>query len=215
MTLERRATGWLDPLHHAMMREWMCHALGRHALVCPAYCLMPDHVHFLWLGWSESSDQKRAIALFREAWNLELLRGGRELQRQAYDEVLREAQRDRGAFGTVANYIFEIRFVPDGCRIGGAIFFLVRSYRAIRRWIREPKISGSDSGGFTGDWRMDPRMMRASDGTVPDETLTRSATVVRTAGAVAERVSVSSGECSTRNAHAFRYDPATTTRSCA
>lgn len=107
MTLERRATGWLDPLHHAMMREWMCHALGRHALVCPAYCLMPDHVHFLWLGWSESSDQKRAIALFREAWNLELLRGGRELQRQAYDEVLREAQRDRGAFGTVANYIFE------------------------------------------------------------------------------------------------------------
>lgn len=68
---------------------------------------MPDHVHFLWLGWSESSDQKRAIALFREAWNLELLRGGRELQRQAYDEVLREAQRDRGAFGTVANYIFE------------------------------------------------------------------------------------------------------------
>ena len=107
MTLERRATGWLDPLHHAMMREWMCHALGRHALVCPAYCLMPDHVRFLWLGWSESSDQKRAIALFREAWNLELLRGGREWQRQAYDEVLREAQRDRGAFGTVANYIFE------------------------------------------------------------------------------------------------------------
>lgn len=109
----------------------------------------------------------------------------------------------------------KIRFVPDWWRIGGAIFFLVRSYRAIRRWIRETRISGSDSGGFTGDWRMDPRMMRASDGTVPDETLTRSATVVRTAGAVAERVSVSSGECSTRNAHAFRYDPATTTRSCA
>jgi REP element-mobilizing transposase RayT len=68
---------------------------------------MPDHAHFLWIGWSESSDQKQGMALFRGAWNRELRRGGHELQRQAYDEVLSEEQRERGAFGAVANYVFE------------------------------------------------------------------------------------------------------------
>lgn len=60
----------------------MCHALGRNAVICPAYCLMPDRSHLLCLGWCEASDQKRAIALFREAWNRGLRQAGRELQLQ-------------------------------------------------------------------------------------------------------------------------------------
>ncbi len=107
MALERRATGWLDPLHHARQREWLCHALTRHHLACPAYCLMPDHAQFLWLGTTATSDQKRAAALFREAWNRELRQGGHSLQRQAHDHVLRDHEREHGAFGTVANYVFE------------------------------------------------------------------------------------------------------------
>jgi hypothetical protein len=107
MTLEDRATGWLDDLHHARLRECLVHALGRHRLVCPIYCLMPDHAHFVWLGWSEQSDQKCATKLLREAWNNELRRSGCALQVQAHDHVLRESERERGVFGAVASYVLE------------------------------------------------------------------------------------------------------------
>ena len=89
------------------LREWLCHAFAHHRLACPAYCLMPDHAHFLWLGRNETSDQKHATKLFREAWNRELRRNGYELQRRAYDEVLREGQREHAAFSAVAHYVFE------------------------------------------------------------------------------------------------------------
>lgn len=107
MAIDQRATGWLDALHHARLREILCHALGRHRVICPAYCLMPDHGHFLWVGWSAESDQRKAAKLFREAWNSELAAKGIELQRQAHDHVLRESERDRNAFTGVAHYIFE------------------------------------------------------------------------------------------------------------
>jgi REP element-mobilizing transposase RayT len=107
MTVDQRATDWLDALHHARLREWLAHALGRHALVCPAYCAMPDHAHFLWVGWSDASDQRKAAALLRAAWNRELRCRGCALQRQAHDHVLREEERERGAFTAVAAYVFE------------------------------------------------------------------------------------------------------------
>jgi putative transposase len=107
MAMDSRVTGWLDALHHAKLREWMSHALGRYRVVCPVYVLMPDHSHFLWIGANDGSDQKLAAKLLREAWNHELRMSGPELQRQAYDHVLREDERERGAFGTVANYVLE------------------------------------------------------------------------------------------------------------
>jgi REP element-mobilizing transposase RayT len=67
MNLADRATGWLDPLHHARLREILCHALAREELVCAAYCLMPDHAHFLIGGLSSASDQRNGIKAFRKA----------------------------------------------------------------------------------------------------------------------------------------------------
>lgn len=107
MTLEHRATGWLDSLHHARVREALCHALGRFALLCPAYCLMPDHGHFLWLGICDESDHTRAVALFRTTWNRLLGARHCQLARQPFDRVLRPADRRRGAFMAVATYIWE------------------------------------------------------------------------------------------------------------
>jgi hypothetical protein len=105
MTLESRAIGWLDSLAHARVRELLCHALSRYQIVCPVYCLMPDHLHLLLIGWNEHSDQRRAVALLRTAWNAELRRGGRSLQRQSYDHVLRDAERAHGAFVANASYV--------------------------------------------------------------------------------------------------------------
>lgn len=106
MTLESRATGWLDASRHAALRELLLHACHRYALACPAYCLMPDHAHFLWIGLAGTSDQRLAAAWFRRHWNA-LLAPALALQRQAHDHVLRESERTHDAFPKIANYIFQ------------------------------------------------------------------------------------------------------------
>jgi len=106
MTIDKRKTGWLNPLHHAHLREALLHSLVRYHLACPIYTLMPDHGHFLLMGYASSSDQLRAVSYFRRQWN-ELLKPAYALQHQAYDNVLSETERERDAFQTVAHYIAE------------------------------------------------------------------------------------------------------------
>ena len=109
MNLEDRATGWLDGLHHARLRERLCHALSREALVCAAYCLMPDHAHFLTGGLRADSDQRRAMKAFRKAWNglLKAAPAPVSLDLQGYDHVLTDAERGREEFETVQGYIWK------------------------------------------------------------------------------------------------------------
>src|SRR5438477_12992430 len=57
ITLETRATGWLDALFHAHFRELLLHVGAREGLFCPAYVLMPDHMHLVWMGLKLASDQ--------------------------------------------------------------------------------------------------------------------------------------------------------------
>jgi len=107
MTLENRATGWLNDLHHARLREALVHAQVRYGVVCPMYCVMPDHAHFLWAGICLRSDQQLAARLFRTAWNRELRSVGHAFQRQGHDHVLREKESGRDAVMAVAAYIIE------------------------------------------------------------------------------------------------------------
>ncbi|MFH1498219.1 MAG: hypothetical protein ABII82_10385 [Verrucomicrobiota bacterium] len=65
-TLHNRTTGWLTPDFHHRFREILLHACARHDLACPAYVLMPDHWHLLWLGVAETSDQLQATKFLRE-----------------------------------------------------------------------------------------------------------------------------------------------------
>jgi len=104
MALRDRATGWLDAIHHAALRELLLHTCHRYALACPAYCVMPDHGHFLWVGLDDASDQPLAAAWFRRQWNA-LIAPHYELQRQGHDHVLREAERTHDAFSKIADYI--------------------------------------------------------------------------------------------------------------
>jgi putative transposase len=76
MTIEGRRTGWLTHMFHAQFRELLLHALARYQLACPAYCLMPDHLHLLWLGLAPSSDQRLAAQFFRQHMNRLLASGG-------------------------------------------------------------------------------------------------------------------------------------------
>jgi hypothetical protein len=109
MNLAGRATGLLDPLHHARLRERLCHALAREDLVCSAYCLMPDHAHFLIGGLREDSDQLKGVKAFRKAWNhlLESASPPVALALQAHDHVLTDEERGPEEFETVRGYIWQ------------------------------------------------------------------------------------------------------------
>lgn len=108
MSLLNRTDGWLDETSHARFRELALHtAAGNHFLI-PAYCVMPNHVHLLTVGVRAESDQKRGMAFLRRQFNdLLTTRYRARLQKQAYDNVLREKDRERGAFQSVAHYILE------------------------------------------------------------------------------------------------------------
>src|SRR5437016_4804441 len=86
-TVEQRLRGWLTPEFHYTFREIMLHAAAREKLFCPVYCLMPDHLHILWMGMSHDSDQRNAIVFVRK-YLQPALSHGREWQHQAHDHVL-------------------------------------------------------------------------------------------------------------------------------
>jgi REP element-mobilizing transposase RayT len=105
MTIDRRATGWLDDLFHAHWREAMIHVLVYYDLVCPVYCLMPDHAHVIWMGCSADSNQQLGAALFRTSTNYFLAPS--KWQKQGFDHVLGEEERRRGAFHATCHYVRE------------------------------------------------------------------------------------------------------------
>jgi REP element-mobilizing transposase RayT len=126
MTIEGRQQGWLNPNFYSHWREIHLHTLARYQIACPAFCLMPDHLHLLWMGLSADSNQRNAAKFFREHMNDLLhraensrfqLREGmskpgdnglaHRLQLQGYDHVLTAEERQRDAFARVAFYIFE------------------------------------------------------------------------------------------------------------
>ena len=57
-----RKQGWLTPGLHHQFRERMFHAAAREGLVCPIYCLMPDHLHLVWMGLRRDTDQINGMA---------------------------------------------------------------------------------------------------------------------------------------------------------
>ncbi|MCA9060158.1 MAG: hypothetical protein KDA85_16735 [Planctomycetaceae bacterium] len=117
MTLRDRARGWLSDACHLRFRELLLHSAARYHAVCPVYCLMPDHFHLLLLGWRDDSDQLKLTRHFRRHLNAALREISSssasekskpfQLQKQAYDSVLRDKDRARNAFEKVAFYIAE------------------------------------------------------------------------------------------------------------
>jgi len=103
LTMFDRATGWLTPQFHQRFRELMLHAGAREGLVCPIYCLMPDHLHLIWMGLRLDSDQMNGMAFLRTYLEPELAPA--RFQPQAHDRVLGESQRRRNAFAQACFYI--------------------------------------------------------------------------------------------------------------
>ena len=92
LTVFDRAQGWLSEAFHGRFRELMLHAAAREGLLCPAYVLMPDHIHLLWMGLRLESDQCNGMAILRTY--LEPALDSAKFQPQAHDRVLRSEQRE-------------------------------------------------------------------------------------------------------------------------
>jgi REP element-mobilizing transposase RayT len=105
MTIDDRKTGWLSQIFHYEFREILAHTLFRYSLCCPIHCCMPDHIHLLWVGILDDSDQRNACKFLRRQVNAILEKLGARLQPQSYDHVLREDERERSAFENLFEYI--------------------------------------------------------------------------------------------------------------
>lgn len=105
LTIEDRKTGWLDARFLYKFREILTHVAFRDRLACPIFCLMPDHIHLLWCGLTEVTDQQIAMKRFRKDANDCLRRIGFAFQLQPYDHVLKEDELERDALETVMEYI--------------------------------------------------------------------------------------------------------------
>ncbi len=106
-----RGTGWLTESFHARYREIMLHAAAREGLFCSAYCLMPDHLHLIWMGLCLDTDQRNGMKFLREQLG-PALRPHR-FQHLPHDHVLREHERKRNAFAAVCRYILENPFKAE------------------------------------------------------------------------------------------------------
>jgi putative transposase len=103
MPISMRATGWLNEKFHAHFREIMLHASVREQLFCPVYCLMPDHIHLLWMGLGRDTNQRNGMTFLRT--HLKPFLAPFKLQPQAHDHVLRDEERQRNAFAKICFYI--------------------------------------------------------------------------------------------------------------
>ncbi len=128
MPISYRHQGWLDAGFHAAFREMMLHAAARDGLLCPAYCLMPDHIHLVWMGIWKETDQRNGMKFLRAQLGPFLKPA--KFQHQAHDHVLTTKERQRRAFSLAcAEYVL-----------------WARSFPVIPGWIRSGRLIGHGCG---------------------------------------------------------------------
>ena len=104
-TMDERRTGWLTPTFHRHFRELLLHAAYRYQIAIPAYCLMPDHLHWIGMGLKDSADQRRATRFLRS--RTARLLHPLKWQRQPHDHVLREKELVRQRLLSTIDYVLE------------------------------------------------------------------------------------------------------------
>ena len=105
LPISHRRRGWLGERFHSAFRELMLHTAAREELFCPTYCLMPDHLHLIWMGLHLDSDQLNGMAFLRT--HLKPRLAPQKFQHQPQDHVLKEEERRRNVFAKVCFYIID------------------------------------------------------------------------------------------------------------
>jgi REP element-mobilizing transposase RayT len=158
LTMFDKAEGWLNPALHGQFRELMLHVAAREGLLCPAYCLMSDHLHLVWMGLRLDTDQLNGMAFLRTY--LEKALSPAKFQPQAHDEVLRDQRRKRNAFAKVCFYVTanpvrdELVAKPEQWPFNGCI---VPGY---------PKLNPFEDGYWPKFWKFYARMREPDAGNI-------------------------------------------------
>lgn len=105
ITMRDRKQGWLSVPFLYRFRELLTHTMFRYGLACPIFCLMPDHLHMVWMGLCQGSDQLNAMKHLRTTCNESLERIGFELQDQAFDHVFTGGERREDELRNTCEYI--------------------------------------------------------------------------------------------------------------
>jgi putative transposase len=100
MAIAGRDTGWLDEPFHSRFREVMLHAAAREGLLCPTYCLMPDHIHLVWMGLRRHSDQRNGKNFFESMSAYTCAHTASNTRRMMKERL-------RGAFAKVCFYVVD------------------------------------------------------------------------------------------------------------
>ena len=125
LSIAHRQQSWLNDSFHAAFRELLLHTAAREGLFCPTYCLMPDHLHLVWMGLRLDSDQLNGMAFLRTHLKPKL--APQKFQHQPHDHVLKEEERRRNAFVRVCHYILdnprvaELATSPEAWPFSGAV----------------------------------------------------------------------------------------------
>lgn len=104
-TIESRRTGWVSPVFYYKFRELLTHTAFRYSIACPIFTLMPDHLHMIWIGIDDESDQVKASRYFRKQLRIPLGKLGFDFQHQPHDRVLRENEKRESDFHGLVEYI--------------------------------------------------------------------------------------------------------------
>ncbi|MGB2593147.1 MAG: transposase [Candidatus Acidiferrum sp.] len=88
---ERRATFFADRLRGEWLLRHLVETAAQRNFSLHAYCVMPDHVHFLCEGLSEASDLVQFVDAFKQrtAYEFKKTHGERLWQMRYYDHILR------------------------------------------------------------------------------------------------------------------------------
>jgi REP element-mobilizing transposase RayT len=106
MTIRARRTGWLDEAWFSDFRTRASVLVKRYNVAIPALVVMPDHLHLLVSGTSHCADQLLFVRALRRQINARLPTNV-ELQKQAYDHVLRKSESSPEPFTAMVHYICE------------------------------------------------------------------------------------------------------------
>jgi REP element-mobilizing transposase RayT len=104
-TTDRRERFPLDACFHFNFREILLHTCLRYRLATPVYCIMPDHIHLLWIGLDAGSDQRKACSFLRKYFGQRM--APVRWQQQAHDHVVCEDERQSGQYADTINYILQ------------------------------------------------------------------------------------------------------------
>ena len=127
---ERRAPIFSDQQFSLWLLKQLFMTAANHNFLLHAYCVMPDHVHILAEGRSDSSDLIRFVESFKQhtAYEFRKTSGSRLWQMRFYDHILRASDK----LESVAQYIWA---------------------NPVRRGLSDIAASYSLSGSQTIDWK--------------------------------------------------------------